>query len=714
VPQSPAGLPELLAQVARLDRARRIDALRDDQRRRWERGERLPAEAYLRLAPSLETDEELLVELAYGEFLLREQGGEAPDSQEYLRRFPRCRAALERQFSVHRALADDPSRAGGRTTIPVAASPTVAPQLTPPPSPAPGQHAFPRVPGYDILGILGRGGMGVVYRARQLSLNRVVALKMIRAGAHAEAEELARFRREAEAVALFQHANIIQIHEVGEHDGLPYFSLEYAAGGSLAKRLTESPPSFRESAELLAVLARAVQAAHDKDIVHRDLKPANVLLTADGTPKIADFGLAKLVGEGSTLLAGAPTLPGAIVGTPSYMAPEQAGAQGQVGPAADVYALGAILYECLTGRPPFKGATTADTLVMVRCDDPIPPRQLRREVPRGLEAICLKCLAKSPRGRYATALELAEDLRRFLADRPLVARSRPWYEKTWRGMRAHPVLSMSVALLLLSMGATPLALSRLDPHRPRKQAEALLARGEPYRFEADDSLPGPFRWVLGDAGLPKRNANERCITAESLDLGLLELVSDPGCERYRFLVELRHDAAGGESFVGLYCGYREHGVNPNTRQGCFFTFSFADRGAAARAGREQNGRLSSAVALECRCFSETNAKLYAPHGAIGKGKAFEPAEPIEGPGPWRTLELDVSPEGVKALWGPETGILEVVEEVPAADLESHVRRRKGFPTQLLDVPSDFRPRSGLGLYIFSGKTSFRRMVLQPL
>jgi hypothetical protein len=261
--------------------------------------------------------------------------------------------------------------------------------------------------------------MGVVYKARQTGLGRVVALKMILAGGHAGAADLARFRTEAEAVARLQHPGIVQIHDVGEQDGLPYFSLEFCAGGSLADRLLAGPLPPREAAELAAQLALAVQAAHEHHVIHRDLKPANVLLTEGGTPKVADFGLAKRLDAG----AGA-TRTGAVMGTPSYMAPEQAAGESRaVTAAADVYALGAILYECLTGRPPFQAATPLDTLLQVLERQPAPPRLLNPAVGRDLEAVCLKCLEKDPRARYAAAADLAADLRRYLGGEPVQATS---------------------------------------------------------------------------------------------------------------------------------------------------------------------------------------------------------------------------------------------------------------------------------------------------
>jgi hypothetical protein len=293
--------------------------------------------------------------------------------------------------------------------------------------------------------------MGVVYKARQIKDGRVVALKMMRAADAAGGIELARFRREMKAVSLLQHTNVISICDIGESEGRPYFAMEFAEGGSLAQKLRGEGQPDRWAAELVEVLARAVHAAHQKGIIHRDLKPLNVLLMADGTPKVADFGLAKQV-EGESL--GTPS--GAILGTPAYMAPEQAaGKVRDVGPAADVYALGAILYEVLTGRPPFKGETALETLQKVQSVEPVPPRQVRAAVSRDLNTICLKCLNKEPGKRYLSAEALADDLRRFLDYRPIKARPTPRWERVYKWTRRHPVVSSltGAALLLLVAAA---------------------------------------------------------------------------------------------------------------------------------------------------------------------------------------------------------------------------------------------------------------------
>jgi serine/threonine protein kinase len=365
------------------------------------------------------------------------------------------------------------------------------------PTPGATDSEPPAVPGFEVLWELGRGGMGVVYKARQVALQRTVALKMVQNGAHAGPKELARFRAEAGVIARLQHPNIVQIYDVGEAAGRPYFALEFVAGGSLAQHLRGRPEPVRPAAQMVETLARAVHAAHANGVVHRDLKPANILLgpanhaSATGpedsgsaharrtergglsaTPKITDFGVAKcLAGDGETPGLGSPTVTGEILGTPSYMAPEQAeGRSKEIGPAADVYALGAILYELLTGRPPFTGETPLGTVLQVVHNEPVSVSSLRPNVPRDLETICLKCLRKEPRKRYGSALELAEDLRRFLRDEPIRARPVTAAEKLWRWARRHPVPAGLLAAALLAPVVALTTLSLLSARLVRSSA----------------------------------------------------------------------------------------------------------------------------------------------------------------------------------------------------------------------------------------------------
>jgi serine/threonine-protein kinase len=311
-------------------------------------------------------------------------------------------------------------------------------------TPVPYSAGLPQVPGYEVEAVLGRGGMGVVYKARHLRLKRTVALKMLLVGAYAGPRERARFQREAEAVAGLRHGNIVQVHDVGDHEGMPYFTMEFVEGGSLAQKLAGTPQPARPAAALVATLAAAMQVAHQSGIVHRDLKPGNILLTADGTPKITDFGLARRL-EGDAQL----THTGLPVGTPGYMAPEQA--QGEVhaiGPSVDVYALGVILYELLTGRLPFQGETAAATIQQVLTRDPVPPARLNPTVPRDLETICLKCLSKESQRRYASAAALADDLRRFGEGQPRQARPVGRGARFCRWVWRNPVTAGLLAALL--------------------------------------------------------------------------------------------------------------------------------------------------------------------------------------------------------------------------------------------------------------------------
>jgi hypothetical protein len=304
-------------------------------------------------------------------------------------------------------------------------------------------HALPAISGYEILGQLGRGAMGVVYHAREIHLNRPCAIKMILAGAHASPEARARFLVEAEAVAKLHHPNVVQVHRIGEAGGLPFLVLEYVEGGSLAAALDGTPWPARRAMARASDSTSAIAAAHGRGLVHRDLKPANVLLSVDGAPKIIDFGLAKVMAADSRL-----TATGSVLGTPSYMAPEQAeGHTEEVGPAVDTYALGAILYELLTGRPPFRGATVLETLEQVKQAEPVPPSRLAPGLPRDVETICLKCLEKDSRRRYASAAALAEDLERYLQGEPILARRTGPLERTIKWARRRPAIATLLALV---------------------------------------------------------------------------------------------------------------------------------------------------------------------------------------------------------------------------------------------------------------------------
>jgi WD40 repeat protein/serine/threonine protein kinase len=435
-----------------------------EQRVRWEQGERPLVETYLQRQPSLRSDAEAILDLINNEIVLRSEHGEAPRLDEYQARFPALADQLTLLFEVHQALEGE----GLAVTLQVlqgTGASTSAPALL-------------DLPAYEVRCVLGSGGMGVVYLALHRPLKRLVALKMIRTGAQPLPEQLGRFRREAEAVARLTHPNIVQVYDVGEHQGQPYLALEYVSGGSLAEQLNRAPQPPRAAAELVKTLAQAIHFAHEHGIVHRDLKPANILLhkelaaenaesagkrkekkflgfssalsafsAVSSVPKITDFGLAKLV-EGDSL----QTHSSAILGTPSYMAPEQAeGRARDTGPLVDVYALGAILYEMLTGRPPFLGATVLATLEQVRSAEPVPPMRLQPGVPRDLDTICLKCLQKEPGKRYRSAADLGEDLDRFLRGAPIRARPVSPVEQVVKWARRHPDVAALLGLIVVGV-----------------------------------------------------------------------------------------------------------------------------------------------------------------------------------------------------------------------------------------------------------------------
>jgi len=480
--------------------AAHVSMLRMDQRRRWQQGDRLAVEAYLEREPTLKDDAEAVLELIYNEVVLREEAGEPPRLEEYQERFPLYADQLRVQFEVHQALEGASVTSGNFMAVEEEA--TAQGRSSEKPL-VPGTQ----LPGYEILEELGRGGMGIVYRARQLALQRVVALKVLLSGAHAGPKERAAFRTEAEAAARLHHPNIVQVYDIAEHDGLPYFSFEFVDGQNLEQKAAGRPLPPGQAAALVETLARAMHHAHQQGIVHRDLKPSNILL-AELTPKITDFGVAKLLDAER-----GQTATGDFLGTPHYMAPEQAsGHSKESGPAADVYSLGAILYQLLTGRPPFQGASALEILEQVRFREAAPPSKVERYLPRDLDTICLKCLEKDPRRRYASAQDLAEDLRRFSAGEPILARPAASWERAWKWARRRP----AVAGLIGVSTAAILALLLLSFwHQARIQAAHL--RYQSFVERRDDAL---FHGVHGTSFLDVDMAENLKATRTAVDQAL--------------------------------------------------------------------------------------------------------------------------------------------------------------------------------------------------
>jgi len=463
----------------------------DELGRRLRAGEDCRAELFLDSVATAEAEPDEILDLLYTEFVVREQLGQRPQPADWLERFPQWRSELEELFEIHVMVEVRETGAGWLTERPAADG--VSHPLSGPPHEGPVSN----IGGYELLREIGRGGMGVVYEARQPGLNRSVALKTI-LPPHGERER-ARFRTEAEATAKLSHPSIVPVFEVGQEGDCPYLVMEYVAGQRLDRRLADGVMSPAEGAELVRTLALAVAYAHERGVIHRDLKPANILLQSQGAancggsaaagrsvertvPRITDFGLAKTISDASLSQS---TI--AFAGTPSYMAPEQCMADGRAGPAADIYSLGTILYEAITGGPPFRGQSVLDIVELVRSQEPVPPSRLVAHVPRDLETICLKCLAKLPEHRYPSAAALAEDLERCLEDRPILARPVGPIERVVRWSRRNrPVASLTGGILVLLVAGSVIA-AGLSIHavRERDRANENAARELASRELAD-------------------------------------------------------------------------------------------------------------------------------------------------------------------------------------------------------------------------------------
>jgi serine/threonine-protein kinase len=612
---------------------------------------------------------------------------------------------------------------------------------------APGLR-LPRTVGkYRLLEEVQAGGMGVVYKAHDTKLDRIIALKMIKGGLLATDEEVFRFRQEALAIARLSHPNIVQVHENGEEEGRHFFTMAFAGGGNLSQQQRRFFVDARAAAALVEKVSRAVHYAHQRGILHRDLKPANILFDEHGIPWVSDFGLAKLVDASLDL-----TRADQLLGTPSYMAPEQAaGHTDQISPQTDVWALGVILYELLTGQRPFKGGSQEEQLRKVRTAEPPQPRSVNRFLDRGLETVILKCLEKEPSCRYASAEALADDLDRWQRGEPVLARPPSWLVRAGRTLRRYrfPALGLGLAvtvlvlLLLAWKGFLPFVTRQgASEAKPEQEPEAelseemkdLLDRLENREKVTLIGASGPPKvtprwpsnWLQGRTTLDSKQFFQ--VSAEGQP-GVLELLPFAP-KRFLLRAEVQHRACspseepiGLKGRVGIYFGRSTHRAG-ETRVHCFFQLTFNDHAPAGQepgiAPRGQD-RLTHAVCREKETgfLSKWNRVCLTTPLFIPEGKAKQI--------PWRTLEVEVTPESIKAIWenqplttrvkGPNGEVKEIDSCDPIKTLNVVARELISMgsqPESPGNVGLELNGGQGLGIYVEQGTAAFRSVKIEPL
>jgi len=552
---------------------------------------------------------------------------------------------------------------------------------------------------FELLARVAQGGMGIVYRARDTGLNRIVALKVMRSGDLAGPDEILRFQREAQAGGTVFHPNIVPIFEVGQHSGQPYFTMPFVAGGSLRNHLARLGNDPTTSVALMIKIARGVQHAHDQGILHRDLKPSNILLGDNGEPLVADFGLAKLADSSLDL-----TQPGQQLGTPAYMAPEQvAGQVDRISSRTDVWALGVILYEMLTGKLPFCGGTKEEVFRAVLRDEPPALRSLVRTLDRSLETIVLKCLEKEPKVCCKSAGELADDLQQWLAGKRI--RPTGLFKTLRRTCRRHPVLSRSLVLA----GVTAIFLLALLPWvfrpDPMKVTADRLASGEAVTFIGENGRPLAYRFSTGEDSGRVSLSHDNHFSVDSWKLSLVELVQNP-CRSFFFQVTMRHDQSDYNARVGLYLFHQQQD-GARGRLDFLYQFTFNDLKDPADLIKMNNPKFQG---------KGTHATLQPLFhlDAPGDPEVYLPAltssqHPLA-PGKWRTLKVEVTPQKVRGFWDGQS-----IGELEWERIESETTRLNPAITKL-GAQSFMDPRkgSGLGLLVQRGAASFKNVVVQPL
>ncbi|MBI3410208.1 MAG: protein kinase [Planctomycetes bacterium] len=573
---------------------------------------------------------------------------------------------------------------------------------------------------YELTEKLGDGGMGVVYKASDTRLKRTVAVKLGPGVILRGDEARARFKTEAEAVARLNHPNIVRLYEFGEYRGDPYFAMDYLDGGSLAKVLAAGPLPERKAAELVMTLASAMQHAHDSGIIHRDLKPANVLLNSDGAAKITDFGLAKLLDaeQGCTRSE-------ALIGTVGYISPEAAtGKTKDIGPLVDVYGLGAILYEALTGRAPFKSSSKAETLNLVRTQLPKPPSSFQRGISPVLEAICLRCLEKKPKHRFESAQALADDLGRWLRGEPTKTKPPGPLLRIYLWSRRRPALAVGLFLAIVAAVATPIVLHFTDPDLKVVKIERRLANREKVVLIGETGGPKWLRW---------RNAKERgkssvsadgVFTVDAFGRGALELVRNPQTDHFRFRAEIKHTTTMKTGRIGIFIGMTEFNLGGDTLLN-FGQVTFNDMEDAhfalrliAPEKRPKQPPLGNPVNLDGHLLirGPEGGHRYDCNAGMRGEYLFKPAyePPKFKECPWRKIEIEVSPKSVQVTWEGKDKLKEITPEEWSNNL-SHcfkILNERGY--EVAALPQILHLRGGVGLFVSNASASFRNVVLEPL
>ena len=570
--------------------------------------------------------------------------------------------------------------------------------------------------GYELLGELGRGGMGTVYKARQTALDRLVALKVIAADSAAGPESQARFRVEAKAVARLRHPHVVQIYDFGEENGQPYFTMEIMDGGSLKDRLAEKQQPERETAEMVRAMALGTHAAHQQHIVHRDLKPGNVLLDRDGTPKISDFSLAKLLDAEHS-----QTLTDVIMGTPAYMAPEQVCGMSAVGPLADVYSLGVILYEMLTGRQPFRGASRMETLDQVRYLLAPSVSRLRPGVAPDLEAVCSKCLEKDPLRRYPSAESLADDLGRWLRGESTQARPLSRAARVWRALQRHPLLTAAAGLVFVIALAAGGVSAYRDPERQRGVIDREIRKGGKVVLIGDTGKPRWTEWRSGEAtahaGLDPVGTFFLSSAFNKREMALLELASSTPRDSYRFEAEIRHDDNSDGGDVGLYFA-SQLAVHKGGSMQVFMQLTFneiVDQKGHFPAAVIAQGSGKNPLYMAGRIYSARPDPKHCDMSIVAMNEGVFP--PVgAAPKTWRKLTVEVTPQRVRIYlddnWMGDMDPLEMAQRV--ADKMPDLIRSSPNLFAPNPVPPKLDFRGGLGLFVSRSSASYRIVTLEPM